>query len=92
MTLLNRHVFGAETTRAIEALGPTAEQVADRWAGGWPKQTKALEKAGRLVLAVKETAAREAEIYSHKVATGQGHLADHELAQMYGLDPAPPAL
>lgn len=92
MTLLNRHIFKPVTARAIEALGPAAEQVADRWAGGWPKQTRALERAGKLVPAVKETTAREAEIYSRKNQNGQSHLADHELAQLYGLDPAPPAL
>lgn len=92
MTLLNRSVFKAETASAIEALGPIAKRVADRWAGGWPRQTKAMDKEGRLVEAVKKQAQREAEIYSGARTGGaNSHLADHEIAELYDLSPGPPA-
>lgn len=90
MSLLHSHLFKPETVKAIEAAGLPAEQVADRWAGGWPRQAKALERAGKLVPAVLETAKREAETYSQARQEGNTHLADHEIAQLYGLSPEPP--
>ncbi len=90
MSLLHNDMLKPETEAAIEALGLTAEQVADRWLGGWPKETLALEKAGKLLEAVKAQAEREAAIYSETERL-YSHLARHEIAEMYGLDPAPPA-
>ena len=56
---LNKHVLRPESIRQIEALGEVASQVADRWAGGWPTQTRALEKRGELLEAVKKQAELE---------------------------------
>lgn len=58
---LNRHVLKPETIAQIEEMGEVASQVADRWAGGWPKQTRAMEKKGTLLQAVKEQAELEAQ-------------------------------
>lgn len=92
MALLNRHVFKPATAKAIERMGPIAERVADRWAGGWPKATRDMDRTGRLVHAVKTQAKREAEIYSDaRVGGKNSHLADHEIAEMYDLSPGPPA-
>ncbi len=93
MSLLNAHLFKPETVAKIEAMGMYASRIADRWVGGWPKETKALEAAGQLLPALKEQASREAEIYSEARMGGENsHLADHELAEMYGLSPEPPSV
>lgn len=93
MTYLHApNVVSKETLRAATALGPTAEKVLDRWASGWPKQTKALEKSGRLLKALKSQAEREARIYGDARVGGENsHLADHEIAELYGLERGPPA-
>lgn len=85
------NVVRRETLDAVTRLGPYAEKVLDRWASGWPKATKALEQTGKLVFAVKEQASREAGIYSEARMGGENsHLADHEIAELYGLSPGPP--
>ena len=38
-----------ETVAAILELGQKAEQIADRWAMGWPKRTRELERQGILL-------------------------------------------
>ena len=86
------NVVSKETLRAVSALGPTAVKVLERWVGGWPKATKELEKAGKLIESVKDQANREAEIYGEARRGGQNsHLADHEIAELYDLAPGPPA-
>jgi len=91
VTLLNAHVLKPATAREIEAMGLYAERVADRWASGWPQRTRALERQGELLRAVREQAAREAAIYSTARQGGENsHLADHEVATLFDLDPAPP--
>ena len=93
MSLMNTHLFRKETARQIEAMGVYASQIADRWAGGWPQQTRALESAGKLLPALKKRAEREAAIYVEARQGGRNsHLADHEIAQIYGLNPEPPSL
>lgn len=86
------NVVSKETLDAVMRLGVYAERVLDRWASGWPKATKLLEREGRLVDAVKSQASREASIYGDARVGGQNsHLADHEIAELYGLEPGPPA-
>lgn len=93
MTYLNApDVVTKETLRAATSLGPTAERILDRWASGWPKATKALERSGRLLDALRSQAEREARIYGDARVGGENsHLADHEIAQLYGLEQGPPA-
>ena len=88
MSLLNRQVFKPETANQIEQMGLTATQIADRWAGGWPKRVKKLEAEGRLLPALKEQAEKEGEVKAR--ALNMTHLANHEINQMYGIDPSPP--
>ena len=86
--LLNRHVFKPETAAKIETMGQTASQIADRWAGGWPKRVKKLEAENRLIPELKDQVEREAEVISQ--TPNISHLARHEIMQMYEIDPAPP--
>ncbi|MCX7902253.1 MAG: hypothetical protein N2483_08210 [Burkholderiaceae bacterium] len=89
MSLLNRHVFRPETAAAIEAMGILAEQIADRWAGGWPKRTRKLDDSGLLIEALKRQVELEREVLAQ--AREMTHLAQHEILQVFGIDPQPPA-
>jgi hypothetical protein len=81
-----------ETAKQVQALGPVAWQIADRWLSSWRRKTLALEKEGKLVGALREQAKREAEIYSDATVGGaNSHLARHEVMEMYGISAAPPA-
>jgi hypothetical protein len=88
MSLLNRHVFKPETANQIEQMGLTATQIADRWAGGWPKRVRKLESEGRLIPELQEQTERELDVKAR--AREMSHLAQHEINQMYGIDPSPP--
>lgn len=86
---LNKHVLKPETIKAIEAMGEAASQVADRWAGAWPKQTRALEKAGRLLEAVKAQAEAEQEALEYEAQNPW--VGGIESRQLFGIDlSAPP--
>jgi hypothetical protein len=80
------------TAKQVQALGPVAWQIADRWLSGWRGKTLALEKEGKLVQALREQAKREAEIFSDATVGGaNSHLARHEVMQLYDISPGPPA-
>lgn len=86
---LNKHALKPETIRQIEAMGEVASQVADRWAGGWPKETRRLEAEGRLLEAVKEQA--EAEQAAVEYEAQNPWVGGIESRQLFGIDlNAPP--
>lgn len=91
MALLNSRVLKKETCREIESLGPMAEQIADRWAGGWPKMTQEMEANGSLLPAVKDQLAKEVELEATH-ARDYRHLAHHEFLEMMGASMAPPGV
>lgn len=76
-----------ETVAAILELGQKAEQIADRWAMGWPARTRELEKEGKLLSSLRNQA--EAESWAIR-ENGTTHLADHEIAELWGLSSRPP--
>lgn len=82
-----QEILKPETVSAILELGPKAEQIADRWAMGWPKRTRELEKQGTLIVALRDQAERESRAIREN---GTTHLADHEIAELWGLNPWPP--
>lgn len=81
---LNKHVLKPETIRQIESLGEVASQVADRWAGAWPKQTRRLETEGSLLQAVKEQAEVEQEALEYEAANPW--VGGIESRQLFGID------
>lgn len=86
---LNRHVLKPETIEAIEAMGEVASQVADRWAGGWPKKTRRLEAEGRLLDAVRYQA--ELEEPAMEYLRQNPWVGGIEARQLYDIDlSAPP--
>lgn len=88
--MLNSHLLKPETLRAIAKLGKTADAIADRWAVGWPTQTKAMEADGTLIYRLKEAAEVEAgAIALHRAGGENSHLADGELRELAGISPGP---
>jgi len=49
MSLMHAELFGTEMSAQIEGMGLLAEQIADRWASGWPEQTRKLVKEKHLL-------------------------------------------
>ena len=88
-TFLNRPVLKPETIRAIEALGEQASQIADRWASGWPKQTRKLESENRLLEALSRQV--EAEALARQYEAENPWVGGIEANQLFDIDPAPPA-
>lgn len=85
-------ILSPESVRQIESMSVLAQQIADRWALGWPKETKLLEKQGKLLQALKEQTGREGNALSDARQRGQNlYLADHELMELYGISSRPPA-
>lgn len=91
MSLLNiQHALKRETVEGIVKLGLTAQKIADRWVSGWEKETLAMEKDGTLLPRLKVASEYEAEIISRARSGGEmNHLANHEIAELYGLSPGP---
>lgn len=92
MALMYAHeVLKPETVTAILELGQKAEQIADRWAMGWPRRTRELEKQGTLLQHLREQTETENRTLAeaHRGGSVQ-HLADHEITELYELRQGPP--
>jgi hypothetical protein len=66
---------------------PLMVEIANRWMRGWPKRVKALLKSGDYLELLKYQTEQELDVYC---LPGNQHLARHEIAELYGLSPAPP--
>lgn len=88
-TLLQPSKYPPEVRKALETMPPLATEIANRWMLGWPKAVQSLIEEGGYLDALKEQEKRELEAYSQP---GNDHLARHEIAEVYGLSPAPPSL
>lgn len=88
-TFLNRHVLKPETVRAVESAGQQVSKVVDRWAGGWPKQTRKLEASGRLLPLAREQA--EKEFSALKILAQFPDMGEIEAIQLADLPLNPPA-
>lgn len=86
-TLLHPRRYPNEVREAIAKMPPLATDIANRWMLGWPKTVAALLTEGGYLEALTDQEQREREVYSHP---GNGHLARHEIADLYGLSPGPP--
>lgn len=89
--LYAQELLKPETVAEILELGRKAEQIADRWAMGWPRRTRELEKQGTLLQHLREQTELEnrALAEAHQGGNVQ-HLADHEIAELYELREGPP--
>lgn len=88
--LLNKHLLKPETRRQIADMGPNAESIVDRWLGGWPKRTVAMEADGTLIPRLKSQLETEMNLLADARTGGSlNHLAEHEIMELYGVDPGP---
>lgn len=71
----------------IEGMGLLAEQIADRWASGWPEQTKVLMKKNRLLDLLTDQVQMEKEMQAQ--ACNLSHLAHHEVMELYEFKSSP---
>jgi hypothetical protein len=88
-TLLKPNSYPPEIRRQLGLMTPLATEIANRWILGWPKAVKSLIEEGGYLEALKDQEQRELRAYSQP---GNSHLARHEIAEVYGLSPAPPSL
>jgi hypothetical protein len=79
--------YPREIQDALRKLPPLATEIANRWMRGWPKATKEHLRTGDFLMLLKDQEEQEREAYSQP---GNGHLARHEIAELYGLSPKPP--
>lgn len=81
--------YPPEIRVAIAQMPALATDIANRWMLGWAKTVAALLAEGGYLEALTDQEQREREAYSQP---GTGHLARHEIAELYGLNPGPPTL
>lgn len=67
---------------------PLAVEIANRWMLGWPKRARAMLADGTFLELLNSQEQKEREALSNP---DNGHLARHEIAELYGLSLAPPA-
>ena len=88
--LSNTPVLCASTVRRIGEMGLLAEQIAFRWATGWPHNVQSMEAHGQLCPRLMAQAQIEAAILAKARATDEfGHLADHEILQLHDVAEGP---
>jgi len=71
----------------LQSMPPLAVEIAIRWMRGWPKTVKEHLKTGEYLGFLKAQAETEWRVLAQP---GNGHLARHEIAELYGLSPKPP--
>ena len=72
------------------SVGPDVEAV-DRWLGGWPKQTLALEANGTLIQALKDHVEESFEAISYKFShQNEMYLTTSEALELFSLPLGPP--
>lgn len=86
-TLLYPKKYPPEIRRKLTLMTPLATEIANRWMLGWPKSVESLIAEGSYLEVLQEQEEKELEAYSRP---GNDHLARHEIAELYGLSPAPP--
>ena len=91
MELLNHHGLKPTTVRAVESAGLRVVQTVDRWAGGWPKATRKLDKEGRLLKEALAQVEREEPAMQYLEQNPDLYLTISEALQLYDLPLNPPA-
>ncbi|UTA55184.1 hypothetical protein L3D22_04945 [Lysobacter soli] len=85
--LVGASVYPPDIAVAVTALSPLGIQIANRWMMGWPKRVKKLLADGTYFAALREQEKQERNVLADNQA---GHLARHEVLEVYGLSLAPP--
>lgn len=87
--LYNPKAYPQSVRDAMEQMPALATEIANRWMLGWPESVKTLLARGVYLTLLTEQEAKERQAY---LEPGNSHLARHEIAELYGLNPAPPAM
>lgn len=80
-------VLQPATVRAIRAMPSRAQEIADRWAAGWPREAATLDAAGRLLDMLRTQLELESVALERASGPEYAHLADHEKLQLLGPPP-----
>jgi hypothetical protein len=88
--LLSADRYGPAIADKVQALGPMAISIANRWMLGWPKRVQALLDADLYLGSLEEQVAQEKNILAQE--TDLRHLAPHEILALYEIRVAPPAM
>lgn len=90
MSVMESKYYGPQMAAQIEAMGLLAEQIADRWASGWPAQTRVLLDKEVFPQELERQMRREKDVMAK--ARDMTHLAPHEILQEFGISLAPPTM
>ena len=88
--LLKPKSYPVEAKRAIFSQSSLGVAIANRWMLGWPGRVKKLLETGEYAEAL--TSQVETERFVLASTADMTHLAQHEIMEMYGLNPAPPLI
>jgi len=80
-------VLKSETLAKVSEMGHLAEQIADRWASGWKARVQKMDREGTFLERLASQVEREREVLAK--SKDWEHLAQHELMELFGIDPAP---
>lgn len=86
--LSNRKLYGQEMATMIEALGPLAVSVANRWETGWRARVAALVKSGAYLDCLENQVDQEKDVLANEA--NLRHLTRREILQMYEIKESPP--
>lgn len=88
--LYNRSVYGPELAGRIEESGSYTISVANRWLLSWPDRVQTLLDSGEYLDCLRSQAEHEKGVLVSE--PNMPHLARHDILQMHGVNPAPPAM
>ena len=88
--LTSKKKYPALMAEQIEAMGPIAISIANRWMMGWPERVCALLVAGVFMENLEAQVDQEKEVLANEASLR--HLSPREIRQMYEIREAPPAM
>jgi hypothetical protein len=87
MEIYRSQAYPKAVLAELEKMPPLAHEIANRWMRGWPKAVQEHLRTEDYLTLLKYQVEQERDVYC---LPGNQHLARHEIAELYGLSPAPP--
>lgn len=88
--LINSKGYSGDVAAGIEAKGPMAISIANRWMTGWPDRVNALLKADVYLDCLESQLDQEKTLLANEA--NLRHLSRREILQMYEIRESPPTL
>lgn len=88
--LINPKGYLRDVAAGIEAMGPMAVSIANRWMTGWPDRVHALLKADAYLGCLEAQLDQEKNLLANEA--NLRHLSRREILLMYEIKEAPPTL